>query len=79
LYSDPTETSIALDDLLGGTHLICNHQNSPYYKEIVSENKSCRLFVDEKEYFKLLDRQDRINEIRRKIEEKKLLRGRGHK
>ena len=56
-------TSIVTDGLL----YKCKHENSPYYDEYVSENGTCRLFVDAYKYFKIKDRKIAIKELKNNI------------
>jgi len=69
MYSRYSDTSLLLDELLTevnlqeSQHTTCNHLNSPYFNEIVSDETSCRLFVDEHKYFMLKDRKDKIDKL----------------
>ena len=50
-----------------GDFYTCKNENSPYYDEIVDKDKVCRLFVDEKKYFKMRDREEAIDKVKRNI------------
>ena len=69
MYSKYSETSIFLDDILkecnqqDNQHTTCDNINSQYFNEIVDYNNSCRLFVDEYNYFLLKDRKDKIDKL----------------
>lgn len=64
LYSKDTETSIFLKDMIGHEFSICDHENSPFYNKSVDENKVCRLFINEKHYFLMKDRKDKLNKLK---------------
>ena len=67
LYSDPDYN---MDDILSkytkNNYFRCNHQNSPYFEELVYEDTTCRLFIDEKEYFMMKDRRDKIENLKKR-------------
>lgn len=68
MYSEYTETSIFITDLAEDNkeYQICKHQNSPYFNELVNNEKSCRLFLNSHKYFKKKDRKDKINNLKNK-------------
>ncbi len=66
LYANYEETGITFADLLDKEYRKCEHPNSSYYNELVSDNKICRLFIDEKEYFRNKDLKDKIEHLRNK-------------
>jgi len=78
LFSEDDETTMMLNDMLDKHNMIhnsgmkCGHPSSPYYEELVFEDMSCRQYVNAREYFKMKDRQDNIDEIKEKIRRKKL-------
>jgi len=74
MFSESDESTTMLSDLPGLDHNVmrCVHPNSPYYEELVFEDTSCRQFMDAKEYFKMKDRQENIEELKEKIRKKKL-------
>lgn len=65
LFSEYKETDILINDLTGTDNATCKHINSPYYNELVNENKSCRLYIDSIKYFKQKDRKEKIDELKR--------------
>ena len=69
LYSETDDISILFQDLPGFHNDVvrCKHQNSPYYNELVFDDKTCRLFINAQEYFKLKDRKEYIDELKNKI------------
>lgn len=73
LFSVEDETLLMIDDLLSkyrhgfNKRVKCNHENSPYYNETVSENVSCRLYINSKEYFKMKDRKEHIDKLKDNI------------
>lgn len=75
LYANYTETYFLLKEMgrnFGDNEFRkCEHLNSPYFDEIVDESTTCRLFVDEKEYFINKDRRDKIDELRNKMRKRK--------
>ena len=71
LYSNYTETTILMNQWTGNDSMVCNHPNSPLFNEIVNDKKTCRLFIDEKNYFKNRERIDKIEELKIKIKLRK--------
>jgi alpha-D-ribose 1-methylphosphonate 5-phosphate C-P lyase len=71
LYSNYTESTLLLNKWFGDQCMKCEHPNSPYYDEIVNDKKICRLFINEKEYFKNRDREEKIKELKTKSKFKK--------
>jgi len=74
MFSERDDMTTVLSDLPGihSETMRCIHPNSPYYEELVFEDTSCRQFLDAKEYFKMKDRQENIEELKDKIRKKKL-------
>jgi hypothetical protein len=67
-YSEEYNLSELLKKYSNGRNTYrCIHPNSPFFNELVSDKNLCRLYLDEKEYFKMKDRKDRLNEIKNKI------------
>lgn len=74
LYSTNDSSSILINDMFNKqniTHMKCDHINSPFYEELVTEKTVCRLFIDSQEYFKMKDRRENIEELQRKMKFKK--------
>ena len=79
LFSEDDMISIMIDDLSnknkhmmsGAKHMRCVNERSPYYDELVGEDKSCRSYIDARQYFKMKDRKENIEELRNKIESKR--------
>ena len=69
LYSLDDEITILIQDLQGVKNdcTRCDHPNSPYYKELVNDSISCRLYLNAQEHFKMKDRQENIENIKNKI------------
>lgn len=73
LYSSNNSISILVNDMLSKHKqnyikaMKCDHINSPFYKELITEKTICRLFIDAQEYFKMKDRRENIEELLRKI------------
>lgn len=67
-YSEISEHSELFKKLNinGKDHYLCTHPNSPFFNELVEEDNYCRLFLDEKEYFKMKDRRERLTELKNK-------------
>jgi hypothetical protein len=63
-YSENDERSKILEGISNKTYNKCIHKNSPYFNEKVSEDMLCRLFLDEKEYFKMKDRKEKLEELK---------------
>jgi hypothetical protein len=74
LFSEDDGMTMILKDLPGISQetMRCVHPDSPYYEELVFEDYSCRQYVNAKEYFKMRDRQENLDEIKEKIRRKKL-------
>lgn len=66
LYSCYSMT-LEMMDLIGRDIVECNHENSPYYKRIVNQDNTCRLFIDANEKFKMEDRRESILKIKENI------------
>ena len=75
LFAQDDMVSIMIDDMLNknkymmssAKHKRCVNENSPYYDELVSEDKSCRSYIDARQYFKMKDRKENIEELKNKI------------
>ncbi|MFW6243043.1 MAG: hypothetical protein ACOC2W_02695 [bacterium] len=66
LYANYSESWAIFKKLTSDDHFKCEHPNSPYYGEIVDENKTCRLFESEKDYFRNKDLREKIENLKRK-------------
>lgn len=66
LYANYSQTSLLFAELLDGEHRKCEHPNSPYYNEHVSEKNICRLFLDEKEYFRNKELREKVIKLKNK-------------
>lgn len=66
LYANYNRTALMLAEFTDGEHRKCEHPNSPYFGEFVSDDKICRLFLDEKEYFRNKDLRNRLIELKNK-------------
>lgn len=66
MYSENTNFSIIMNDMLHCDYMKCNHINSPHYNEFVDEDNSCRLFLDSNKYFLLQDRKEKLNNLKNK-------------
>ena len=66
LYANYTQAGILFGKYLDDEVRKCENPNSPYYDEIVTEKKSCRLLLDEKEYFRNKDLRDRLIDLKNK-------------
>lgn len=66
LYANYSQSSLMLTDLIKEDIRICEHTNSPYANEVVSENSICRLFIDEREYFRNKDLRERLIKLKKK-------------
>ena len=73
MFSERDEMTNMLSDLPGihSETMRCVHPSSPYYEELVFEDYSCRQFIDAKEYFKMKDRRENIEELKNKIKGRK--------
>ena len=67
LYANYFYSGLVIGDILGEDHRLCEHVNSPYYKEIVGNGRICRLFIDEKEYFRNKDLRDKIEHLKNRM------------
>ena len=56
LYAEESTSFVVKTDFL----YKCQHENSPYYNELVFDTQSCRYFVDYENYIKLKDRKEAI-------------------
>jgi hypothetical protein len=66
LFADITSVTIMMLDLTNEDSRICEHPNSPMHKRYVNDNKCCKFYVDEKEYFCNKDRKDKIDKLKDK-------------
>ena len=42
----------------------CKHENSAFYDNLVSSDNTCRLFEDANDYFKKVDRKNKLNTLK---------------
>jgi len=70
LFANYSHLTILMRDWGNGDYMKCEHENSPYFNEIVDDTKICRLFIDEKEYFLNKDRREKIEELKSKRKRK---------
>ncbi len=66
LYANYSDFTLMFQEISGEEHRKCEHPNSAYQGEIVSEDTVCRLFVDEKEYFRNKDLREKIIHLKNK-------------
>lgn len=66
LFANYNRTALLLAELTDGEHRKCEHPNSPYYEQFVTENEVCRLFEDEKEYFRNKDLREKLIKLKGK-------------
>ena len=66
LYSNYNQTALLFEKYLDGEHHKCEHPNSPYYDQFVSEKEMCRLFEDENEYFRNKDLREKLIKLKSK-------------
>ena len=64
MFSEYSESNIFINDLTESDDSTCIHQNSPYYNERVTDNHSCRMFIDSNKYFLKKDRKDKVDKIK---------------
>ena len=64
LFANISNVSIIMEDLINDSCRVCEHPNSPFFEKYVNETKVCRLYVDEVDYFKNRDREEKIDKIR---------------
>lgn len=64
MFSEYSEINIMINDMTDSDNTTCRHENSPYYNEMVDENKSCRLFLDSNKYFLRKDRKDKLENLK---------------
>lgn len=67
LFAGISDVTILMLDLTNNDSRVCEHPNSPYYKEYVDDTKTCRLYIDEKEYFENKDRKEKIDKLNDRI------------
>jgi len=67
MYSEHSESSMMINDLMDIEYAICNHQNSPFCGKLINDNQTCRLFLDANKYFLRKDRKDKLDELNKKI------------
>ena len=63
MFSEYSEINIMINEHTGHDNSTCVHENSPYYNEMVNEDKSCRQFLDTNKYFKQRDRKDKLDNL----------------
>jgi len=66
LYANYTEITMIMQEMFDDQCMKCEHPNSPFFDEFVSDKKICRLFIDEKEYFKNKERVEKIQDLKSK-------------
>ena len=66
LYANYSQSSLRLTDLIEEDLRKCEHPNSPYSNELVNERTICRLFLDEKEYFRNIDLREKLIKLKKK-------------
>ena len=66
LYANYDEFSLLFGEHLDGEYRRCEHPNSPYYEQMVSCKNMCRLFVDEKEYFRNQELREKVLKLKSK-------------
>ena len=64
MFSEYSKVNIHINDLVGCDNSTCVNEKSPYYKELVNENYSCRSFLDSVKYFKNKDRKDKLDNLK---------------
>lgn len=64
MYSKYSELTMTINDMFDKEYMICAHQNSPFYNEIVNEEKSCRLYIDSEKYFLRKDRKEKLDKLK---------------
>lgn len=62
LYSTPF--TLDMDVLFNKDFVSCGNENSPYYERLLDSNKTCRLFIDANERFKMEDRRENILKLK---------------
>ena len=66
LYANYDEFGLLFGKHLDEEHRRCEHPNSPYYEQIISSKNICRLFIDEKEYFRNKDLREKVLKLKNK-------------
>ncbi len=66
LYANYNRTALLLAEFMDSEHRKCEHPNSPYYDQFVSDKEICRLFEDEKEYFRNKDLREKLIKLKSK-------------
>lgn len=70
LYANYSRITILMRDWGNMDCMICEHPNSAFSGELVDETKICKFFIDEKEYFMLKDREEKIFNLKNKQKRK---------
>jgi hypothetical protein len=64
-YSDEDEIATMIGKYTNGKkNMRCSHPNSPNCDELVHEDMTCRLFLDEREYFAMKDRREKLERLK---------------
>jgi hypothetical protein len=66
LYANYDRTALLLAEFTDGEHRKCEHPNSPYFGEFVSDGQICRLFLNEKEYYRDKDLREKLIKLKSK-------------
>lgn len=64
MFSEYSDINIMINDMTGSDNTTCRHENSPYFNEMVSEDKSCRFFLDTNKYFLKKDRKEKLDNLK---------------
>ena len=66
LYANYSQSGLLFGELLDDEYRKCEHPNSPYYEQGVNSKNICRLFEDEKEYFRNKDLREKVIKLKSK-------------
>ena len=66
LFANYNQSAIIFGKFLDDEHRKCEHPNSPYFEQMVSCKNMCRLFLDEKEYFRNKDLREKLIKLKSK-------------
>jgi hypothetical protein len=66
LYANYDEFGLLFGKYLDDDYRKCEHSNSPYFEQIVGSKYICRLFTDEKEYFRNKELREKIIHLKNK-------------
>ena len=67
MFSEYSEINILLNDLTDSNGATCIHESSPYYDERVTEEQSCRMFLDSNKYFFKKDRKEKLENLKNNL------------